>query len=228
MLRPFEQPEFVDFFVHHRNAPEDLYRSEMHFLPGLARNARSVLDVGCAAGGFTQIWRAFNPTLAYTGVDISDAAIEAARELHPGDTFIVGDATTALPLPDGAADVVAALGWLHWEPRYRTALAELWRLAERSLFFDVRLRSGPTDIVGEQHVPGGGDIPYICVSWPAFQETLQELDPGAIRVFGYLGPPAATVRGMPRQVCHATIVLDRVPTHKSSLDLPFAVDGALI
>ena len=210
--------ELVEFFTTHRTKPEDLYPSEKRFLPDLARASATVLDVGCAAGGFAGVWRSYNPAIEYTGVDRSPELLEAARKLHPDTTFLVGDAADGVPLPAATADVVAALGWLHWEPRYASALAELWRLAGRSLFFDVRLHAGDEDIVGTQDLPGGGTTPYICASWPHFDALLRSLGPSAIRAYGYDGPPAATVHGMPQQLCLAAFVLER-GDHPLELDL---------
>lgn len=219
----FEQAELVEYFSQHRNRPGDLYPSERHFLPELARESATVLDVGCAAGGFANIWRAFNPALRYTGVDVSHALVEAARRLHPHDTFVVGDAVRGIPLPDAAADTVAALGWLHWEPRYADALTELWRLAGRRLLFDVRLHDGDGDLVGAQELPGDGETPYLCASWAGFAPLLESLTPGTIRAYGYTGAPAATVRGMPPEVCFAAFVLERGhPPLRHDLDLPFS------
>src|SRR5688572_479814 len=116
-----EHPDLVDYYVSHRCRPEDLYPSEERFLPELARAASSVLDVGCGAGGFLSIWRHFNPTLVYTGIDASAGLIEAASEQHPGVEFLVADGAEPLPVADRSADVVAALGWLHLEPRWRDA-----------------------------------------------------------------------------------------------------------
>ena len=111
---------------------------------------------------------------------------------------------------------------LHWEPRYAAALAECWRLAERRLFFDVPLRDAPEDLVGSQGLPGGGECPYLCLSWPRFAGLLVGLAPGSIRGFGYLGPPAANVTGMPPEVCFASFVIERgVGPPPPMLELPF-------
>jgi SAM-dependent methyltransferase len=213
--------DLVPFFAERRNRPEDLYPSEARFLPNLAAGAQSVLDVGSATGGFVDIWRAYNPTLRYTGVDVSPALVTAAREAHPDVDFVVGDAAAGLPLPEASADVVAALGWLHWEPRWQAALAELWRLAGRSLFFDVRLHDGTDDLVGAQAIPGG-EVPYLCLAWPRFRDALLELGAGAIAGYGYTGAPSDTVKGMPETICFAAFVVERgTPPPTLSLDLPF-------
>lgn len=220
-MSSFDQPELVAYFTEHRNRREDLYPSEARFLPELASTAKSLLDVGCAAGGFVDIWRSYNPALPYTGVDLSPALIEAARQRHPNADFLVGDCADGLPLPDGAADVVAALGWLHWESRYEEALTELWRLTDRSLFFDVRLHDGAADLVGSQSLAGGGSTPYVCASWTGFAGLLGALEPARVEAYGYFGPPADTVSGVPAEVCLAAFVLTRGPSPtRWSLDLP--------
>lgn len=226
-----EHPDLVDFYAENRGRPEDLYPSEERFLPDLARGASSVLDVGCGAGGFARIWRHFNPEIAYTGIDASEGLIEAARRLHPDAEFAVGDGAGPLPVPDRSADVVAALGWLHLEPRWREALPELWRATGRQLFFDMRLHPAGGDLEGRQRLALAGDwdgsttIPYLAASWPEVTERLLALQPGRIRVYGYEGTPADTVSGMPT-VCFATFVLDRgdAPPEVEA-DLPYAWPG---
>ena len=219
-MHVYEQPELTEFFLTQRSNPDDLYPSERHFLPALAAGASSVLDVGCAAGGFIDIWRAFNPDLTYTGVDVSESLIAAARQRHPDAEFVVADCAAGVSLRDRVADVVAALGWLHWEPRYADALRELWRLTDRALLFDVRLHEAAEDIAGTQEIPGG-EAPYLCLSWPRFAALLADLAPESIRSFGYAGPPAPTVRGIPSEICFAAFVLERggKPT-QVSLDMP--------
>ena len=66
--------------------------------------------------------------------------MEAARRAHPEHDFLRADCAAGLPLEDRFADVAVALGWLHWEERYAGALSELWRVAGRYVFFDLRLR----------------------------------------------------------------------------------------
>jgi SAM-dependent methyltransferase len=209
-----EHPDLVDYYASHRGRPDELYPSEERFLPELARSADSVLDVGCGAGGFAAIWRHFNPRLSYTGVDASEALVEAGRRLHPDAVFLVADGAQPLPVPDRCADVVAALGWLHLEPRWRDALPELWRAAGRYLFFDMRLHPGDGELEGRQRLALAGEwdghttIPYLAASWSEVTARLTGLAPAAIRAYGYEGAPADTVSGM-STVCFATFVLER-------------------
>lgn len=221
-------PDLVAFYEDHRSRPEELYPSERRFLPWLARGADSVLDVGCAAGGFASIWRSYNGRVRYSGVDASASLVEAARALQPECEFLHGDCAEGLPLRDEAADVVQALGWLHWEPRYRDALGELWRLARRRLFFDVRLREAGEDRVGQQRLALSGEwdgettTPYVCASWPRLAGDLVALGPARILGHGYWGAPADTAVDVDESVCFATFVLEKGEAERPQvcLDLP--------
>jgi SAM-dependent methyltransferase len=223
-----EHPALVEFFATNRSRIEHLYPSERRFLPWLATSGRSVLDVGCATGGFADVWHAFNPTLRYTGVDASSALIDAARKQRPALDFFVGDCATGLPFPDHSAEIVQALGWLHWEPRYRDALEELWRVTGHRLFFDLRLHAGRGDLVGRQPISPTDAVPYICVSWTEILERLLELAPTRLLGFGYMGRPHANVSGAPEDVGFATFVLERSARTNPAgaevcLDIPFEV-----
>ena len=222
-----EHPDLVAFYTQHRNRSEDLYPSERRFLPWLAKQATSVLDVGCAAGGFRNIWRHYQPDITYIGVDVSAPLIAAARRLHPDAEFHQGNCTAGLSLPDRCATVVSALGWLHWEPQYPEAIRELWRLGDRYLFFDVRLVGEPDQAVsGKQQLalmgPWDGETttPYIVVTWPLFAALLLDLQPVTLLGYGYWGKPAETVMGVHQQVCFATFVLEKTPVGDEELRLP--------
>lgn len=228
-----EHPDLVGYYSTHRNEPGDMYPSERRFLPWLATQARSVLDVGCGAGGFSSVWRSFQPALRYTGVDISAPLLEAARAAHPGDEFIQADCAVGLPLADRYAEVTAALGWLHWEERHARALHELWRVTDRYLFFDLRLVAEGSDVRGSQRLEltgawdGHTTVPYVCRAWPEVADLLLALDPKRILSHGYWGQPAGTVAGVSHPVCFATFVLERAgaeagPHPEVALDLPLS------
>lgn len=237
-----EHPDLVAFFSSHRNRPEDLYPSERRFLPWLARQARSVLDAGCAAGGFSDVWRAYRSEIEYTGVDFSQALVEEARRSHPHARFLRGDVAEGLDLPDCAADVVAALGWLHWEERRAQALVELWRLAGRFLFFDLRLlTAGRATVRGIQVIGTSTEtgqettVPYLAEPWDELARRLLALRPARILAYGYWNAPAETVSGVDEQVCMATFVVEKASGRPDSalplvcadlpLDWPSSLSG---
>lgn len=230
-----EHSELVSFYESNRRRLDDLYPSERRFLPWLARDSESVLDIGCAAGGFSEIWRAYNRQVVYTGADTSARLVEAARTLHPELDFRQADCAIGLPYDDGYATTVQALGWLHWERDHARALRELWRVTGRYLFFDVRLQDeSPVDVQGVQKLALTGEwdgvttVPYICLAWPRFAELLLEFKPSRLFAYGYTGSPSDTVSGVAQSICFATFVLERGgPPPTTCLDLPIAWPQAL-
>jgi SAM-dependent methyltransferase len=226
-----DHPDLVPYYTSHRNRTEDLYPSERRFLPWLAERSESVLDVGCGGGGFAEVWRAYRPSIRYTGVDISAPLVHAAREAHPEHEFVQADCAAGLPFAEGFSDVTVALGWLHWERRYERALRELWRVCRRHAFFDLRLGESDAEVVGAQRLALTGDwdgsttTPYICASWPRIAQLLLELRPARIMAYGYWGKPADTVMDVNQEVCFATFVLersgeDRPAAPELELDMP--------
>jgi len=234
----------VDFYTRERTRPDDLHASERRFLPWLARQAESVVDIGCAAGGFKNIWSFYQPNIAYTGVDVSAPLIDAARRLHPNSEFHLGNCADGLSLRDRHSVIVQALGWIHWEPRYQHAIEELWRLTDRYLFFDARLaRDTEQAVTGQQSlsytgsIEDGTTVPYQVISWPIFAEFLLGLGPASLVASGYWGDPSDTVNGIDGQICLVTFVLEKSladadPKHPvvcldMPLDWPDALGGSV-
>lgn len=224
-----EHPDLVAYYSSHRDRPEDLYPSERRFLPWLAGRTGDVLDVGCGAGGFAAVWRHFNPEIHYAGIDTSAALVASAQERHAELQFIQADCLEGLPLREGTAGVVAALGWLHWEAAWPEALSELWRVTGDALFFDLRLHETGEDAVAEQRLVLTGEwderttVPYVVAAWPSVARALLGLEPARILGHGYWGTPADTVMGVTGQVCFATFVLERGPgPTQVALDMPLA------
>ena len=66
------------FHLRERN---DLYLGEKFFLTKLLFERCSVLDIGCAQGGFYKILRSYLKSFSYTGVDSSERMILAAKKI---------------------------------------------------------------------------------------------------------------------------------------------------
>lgn len=64
-----------------------------------------ILDIGCGTGWLSAILGRFGPT---TGIDLSTAAIERARQLHPDVEFVAGDLFSTA-WPHGTFDVVVGV-----------------------------------------------------------------------------------------------------------------------
>lgn len=78
-------------------------------LSGINAQGKRTLDVGCGLGN--QAAALTRMGLTVTAIDISEAAIRRAKELHPGPTFLVDDITrTKL---EGTFDFVVDRGCFH-------------------------------------------------------------------------------------------------------------------
>ena len=75
------------------------------FLASLPPPPARVVDVGCGEGRVDRDLKALGYEV--TGIDGSPTMVEAAREADPQGEYLVADAS-ALPFPDGSADIVVA------------------------------------------------------------------------------------------------------------------------
>jgi SAM-dependent methyltransferase len=86
-----------------------------------------VLDVGCGAGGFSQLAAAAGATV--TGIDAAASLVEIARERVPAGRFDVGD-SQFLPYADDSFDAVAGINSFQYAADPVAALAEARRVAK--------------------------------------------------------------------------------------------------
>ena len=185
------------YYTTHRQTPEELYPSEQFFLPEAARKARTCLDVGCAAGGFSRIMKTFNPALAYTGIDITPAFVAHARRTFPDSHFEVGDGIHFATPPD-SYDLVFSSGMLHLNSRYREIVRSAYAQARHLLVCDFRLTFGPA-VTGRCRVPfdepptGAPTLPYLVLNVDELIAMLRALDPPprSIALRGYAHAPTA-------------------------------------
>lgn len=84
--------------------------------PGLA-----ILDIGCGTGQSRRLY--VDWAAEYTGVDLSEIALERARKKYPSDRWQCCDARE-LPWESGTFDLVAYSSVLHHIPDFDVALAE--------------------------------------------------------------------------------------------------------
>ena len=94
-----------------------------------------IVEVGCASGYYSEVLAyLLQRPIHYTGIDYSAALIAQARCYYSATPFGVGDAC-ALPLLDGACDVVISGCVLLHVPDYRTAVSEAARVTRRWAIF---------------------------------------------------------------------------------------------
>lgn len=87
----------------------------------------AVLDAGCGTGALSAALAARDPAARITGVDLSEAFLDAARAGVPGGRFRRGD-LTRLEEADGAYDATLSLLVLQFVPDRAAAAAEMLRV----------------------------------------------------------------------------------------------------
>lgn len=209
----------IQFYRSHRSESQSLYRSESVFLQHVVDNSMSLLDVGCAAGGFSKIVREFNPAITYTGVDISPRMIEEARQRFPGDDFRVINGSI-LPFEDNSFDAVISFGVLHMAETWKALLAEGWRVCRKRFLFDVRLVAGASaddpatsyqKLEFDSEWDGVTTAPYFIVNIDEFMAALASLFPvpGRIASYGYFHPVSEMTVSPYSSVCMASFCLEK-------------------
>jgi ubiquinone/menaquinone biosynthesis C-methylase UbiE len=95
------------------------------------RGDEHVLDVACGTGRFAGILRQHHPGIRITGIDLSPAMIQEARERLPENAhthWAVGTLATAA-LPENAFDVITCANAFHLFVDQEDSLARIRRLA---------------------------------------------------------------------------------------------------
>ena len=121
-----------------RTAQELRFRyTDPYLLPlleGPLLRDRRVLEIGCGQGLDAE--RIVQVCRSYTGVDLSEASVEIAREVveaqkppHVETQLRVADAER-LDFKDASFDAIYSVGVLHHTPDFEAALSELHRVLE--------------------------------------------------------------------------------------------------
>jgi ubiquinone/menaquinone biosynthesis C-methylase UbiE len=234
--KSWSKPNAVKFFSSCRNSIEEVYDSEKHFLTQVLRPGYSVLDIGCAAGGFYNVFRHLEPTISYTGVDISSEMIKKAQALHPGLPFHVsrGD---KLPFNDQSFDVVFCSGALHMTFDWRDVLKEGWRVTKNYFVFDVRLTENSRTIEDMQKSyekiaffnewDGTSIVPYIIINVNDFLHILESLDPvpALQQVYGYYHAVSEMTVSPEKEVCMTMCCLGKTkkPEEQNKWEIPIHI-----
>lgn len=197
--RAWSLPSVIDFFEGHRATTSEVYPSEWFFLKDLLREGMSVLDIGCAQGGFSAIVGEHLKTFTYTGVDISPAMVERARAKYPAHRFERVGEDDLSPLGGESFDLVLCLGILHLNERWRGMVSEAWKHTRGALLLDLRETSGASledKAASYFKMDFNGDsgseltLPYNVINAGDALRTLEKLCGGsfAFAEFGYRHP----------------------------------------
>jgi SAM-dependent methyltransferase len=210
----WSKSDSLEFFQTHRQTPADMYQSERFYLPEILPLVRSVLDIGCAAGGFSRIMKSFNSGIAYTGVDIAPKFVDIASKSFPDSRFILGDGIH-FATPPNSYDLVYSTGVFHLNSRWRDMVRAAYEQARRYVLVDFRLTSGPA-LEGTLRIEFDGRLsdavlPYYVVNTSeliAFLESM-EPQPAAIRARGYYHPPSEMATLAVSQVLMAFFLIEK-------------------
>ncbi len=239
----WSHPEVVRYYSQARSNLQDLYPSERPLLEGVVPQATSVLDFGCATGGFLNIFRALHPGIRYLGIDRSTEMIEQARRLHPEGRFkaIKGSAPA---VPNNAFDLVFSTGVLNHNPNYPALISKLYgicstfcvldlpRLTTHSYTFQLSsshmAMDKPFALKKGNRPDPASVVPYVLANpGPLFKFLLTKLSPRprALAAIGYYGKPNPGVTVPSRRVCFCVVCLFKnIPSRKGNptlyLDLP--------
>ncbi|MDA0239651.1 MAG: class I SAM-dependent methyltransferase [Proteobacteria bacterium] len=198
-------PNVLRFFDQARTTSADVYPSEMHFLENCLQEGISVLDVGCAQGGFATVLSEHLADFSYTGVDISETMIDVAAEKHPTHQFYCCPEGDLSVLSNRQFDLVLVLGILHLHEAWRQTLAAAWAHTKNAIIFDLRLTRGLT--IEDKSVSyfrmdfgGGGGahddvrLPYILLNENDAMAEVKALCPSAAQIerFGYIHPASSS------------------------------------
>jgi len=209
----------VKYYLKNRGKIEDLYDSEKRFLPGAVKNAESVLDIGCATGGFSGIIGRMKKDINYTGCDISPEMVKRAKERFPAGKFYLTDGRK-LDFPDDFFDLCVCFGVLHMTAGWKELLSEAWRVCRKAVLFDLRIveGSGVSDanlsyqkIVFEEKWDGISKVPYVILNTEECAAYLAGLRPEikSFRSYGYMHPVSGTAVSSHNSVCMSCFYLNK-------------------
>ncbi len=242
--KAWSEPNAIDYYVKHRHNVSDLYPSERVFLPRVLFPGAKVLDVGCASGGFFNIMRSLEPAIEYTGIDITEPSLEAARQMYPEARFLATDGLR-IPFGDNEFDLVHSTSVLVIEPRYRELLKEMYRVSSRFVLADMRLLNNAENPESKEQSHyriefdgrfEGVTVPYVVSDADEVVKFILSLGPPpqALRGTGYFHTVSPMARTPYSEVCMTIFLLqkgrpDNTKTELDLQDLPldFSIDSNL-
>ena len=133
----WNQPNVVSFFDNHRATTSDVYPSEWFFFKDQLRENMTILDIGCAQGGFAGIIGEHLSKFSYTGVDISREMITKASAKFPQHVFYHVNENDYSAI-SGKYDMTLVLGILHLHETWRDTIKTAWKHTKSVLILDLR------------------------------------------------------------------------------------------
>lgn len=130
----------IDFYANNRDKLSDLYTSEKIPLSFIKKKKiKSILDYGCAVGGFYKIFRIyFNNKIKYHGLDIEKNAIIEARKKFSKKKQVKFSHIKKGKLKEkkNKYSLSFSTGVLNHNSDYKSIIAELVRVSSKYIFID--------------------------------------------------------------------------------------------
>lgn len=124
-LAEYRQGKTVDVF--------DVMVEALHTIESPNQH-RTLLEIGCSSGFYSEVFKIKNLPITYSGCDYSPAFINLGKKYHPDISLSVGDAT-ALDFTDKSFDIVVSGCCLLHIPEFTKAIAETARVAREYVIF---------------------------------------------------------------------------------------------
>lgn len=141
-IEGWDKKDTLDFYTNNRSSYTQLYPSEKHFInSSFLKTINSILDVGCAVGGMSQVFKNLNRKITYTGLDISQNAIKKAIKLYDNSrtNFYQYDGISEFPIQKQTFDLVFSSGVMHLIDNYEILLNQMIESSNTYILVDFRV-----------------------------------------------------------------------------------------
>lgn len=212
----------LDFFAERRGTSAEVYPSEWFFLKDRLKEGLSVLDIGCAQGGFAAVIAEHVKDFRYVGADVNPEMIARGRARFPKHTFVAVQEGDFSALGEERFDLVLVLGILHLHETWRATLKAAWARTQGALIFDLREWEGATiedkaraymtmDFSAKDDLHRAARLPYVLLNAADALHAVRHIcaDAARLRHYGYLHAPSGTAVVPAEQVMMNTWCADK-------------------
>ena len=129
----------TNFYTFNRKSTKDLYLSEKYLLSKIKKKKiKKILDFGCAAGNFKNIFNKLYGSHFYCGIDADKKMIQIAKKINlknkKKDKFIVRNNLKKIK---EEYDLVFSTGVLNHIKNYKDIVNQMIEISDRYVFFDA-------------------------------------------------------------------------------------------
>ena len=134
----WSQNTIIKFISENRKDYRNLYLGEKILLDQFFKKGFSVLDVGCAQGGFINILSQLEKKFSYIGIDYNEEMLAIAKKKNPNNKFINIKKNNFSKYINKKFDLVIIFGILHLNKDWKKIIKEGYKLSKKYLIFDLR------------------------------------------------------------------------------------------